>query len=45
MSALRAAKCVYVFHGGKVLECGPPEQIFDAPREALTREFLELADG
>jgi polar amino acid transport system ATP-binding protein len=42
--ARRAAKCVYVFHGGKVLECGPPEQIFDAPREALTREFLELSD-
>ena len=26
--------------GGKILEEGPPDQIFGAPREARTREFL-----
>jgi ABC-type polar amino acid transport system ATPase subunit len=41
--ARRAANQVFVFHGGKVLESGPPEQIFDRPREPVTRQFLELA--
>ncbi len=40
--ARRAAHSVHVFHAGRVLESGPPAQIFDAPREQVTREFLEL---
>jgi ABC-type histidine transport system ATPase subunit len=27
-------------HGGRVAESGPPEQIFEAPREEITRAFL-----
>lgn len=41
--ARRAANKVHVFHDGKVLESGPPEQIFDHPREAVTRDFLQKA--
>jgi len=26
--------------GGKIVEEGPPNEIFDRPREARTREFL-----
>jgi polar amino acid transport system ATP-binding protein len=38
--ARRAAKTVYVFHEGNVAESGPPEQIFDAAQNPVTREFL-----
>jgi ABC-type polar amino acid transport system ATPase subunit len=38
--ARRAAKTVHVFHEGMVAESGPPEQIFDAPRNPTTQEFL-----
>jgi polar amino acid transport system ATP-binding protein len=38
--ARRAAKHVHVFHEGRVVESGPPEQVFEAPREPVTREFL-----
>lgn len=38
--ARRAAKTVHVFHEGTVAESGPPEQIFNAPQQAATREFL-----
>jgi polar amino acid transport system ATP-binding protein len=38
--AQRVAHTVHVFAGGKVLESGPPAQIFDHPREAATRELL-----
>jgi ABC-type histidine transport system ATPase subunit len=31
---------VHVMHEGRVAESGPPEQIFDAPRELVTRQFL-----
>ncbi|HET6154482.1 MAG TPA: amino acid ABC transporter ATP-binding protein [Marmoricola sp.] len=32
---------VCFLHEGRILEQGPPEQIFTAPREARTREFLQ----
>ena len=42
--ARRAAKTVHVFHEGIVAESGPPQQIFEAPQQAATKEFLrELA--
>jgi len=41
--ARKAAKHVHVFHEGRVLESGPPEQVLEAPRETVTREFLRLA--
>jgi len=41
--ARRAAHRVHVFHGGRVIESGPPEQVFDAPREQVTRDFLKLS--
>ena len=43
--ARRSAHTLYVFEGGKVLEHGPPEQIFDSPREEGTRHFLAQARG
>jgi ABC-type polar amino acid transport system ATPase subunit len=38
--AKRAAKTVHVFHEGTVAESGPPQQIFEAPKSEITREFL-----
>jgi polar amino acid transport system ATP-binding protein len=38
--ARRVADRVAVFDGGRIIEEGPPAQIFDAPRVARTREFL-----
>ncbi len=38
--ARRVGKRVIVFDRGRVVEQGPPAQIFDVPREARTREFL-----
>ena len=43
--ARRVAHTVYLMHAGKVAEHGPPGQIFQAPREAVTREFLNQAGG
>ncbi len=40
--ARRAANTVHVFQAGRVLESGPPSQIFEAPREPATKAFLEL---
>jgi len=40
--ARRAAKHVHVFHEGRVVESGPPEQVLEDPREPSTREFLRL---
>ncbi len=37
-----AANRVHVFHEGRVVESGPPEQVFTEPRSAATRAFLEL---
>lgn len=38
--ARRAATTLYVFEGGRILESGPPEQVFESPKEAATRTFL-----
>jgi ABC-type polar amino acid transport system ATPase subunit len=43
--ARRAANTLYVFEGGRILESGQPEQVFDAPREEATRQFLMEAGG
>jgi polar amino acid transport system ATP-binding protein len=42
--ARRAANVVHVFHAGRVLESGPPAQVFDDPREPITREFLKMSE-
>jgi ABC-type polar amino acid transport system ATPase subunit len=41
--ARRTAQTVHVFEGGRVLESGTAEQVFDAPREEATRRFLDEA--
>ena len=38
--ARRVADWVIVFERGKLLEEGPPEQIFEAPQVERTKEFL-----
>ena len=38
--ARRAAHRVHVFEDGQVLESGPPQQIFENPREKATAEFV-----
>jgi polar amino acid transport system ATP-binding protein len=38
--ARRVAHKVYVFGDGRVIESGPPEQIFEEPREEATRTLL-----
>ncbi len=38
--ARNVAHTVHVMHAGKVAESGPPAQLFESPREAVTREFL-----
>jgi polar amino acid transport system ATP-binding protein len=38
--ARQVADCVHVFADGKVLESGPPSQIFDDPMNDEVREFL-----
>jgi ABC-type polar amino acid transport system ATPase subunit len=38
--ARQASHTVHVMHAGRVLESGTPAQIFDAPREDVTRTFL-----
>jgi polar amino acid transport system ATP-binding protein len=38
--ARRVADWVAVFDAGRIIEQGPPEQIFDAPVTGRTREFL-----
>jgi ABC-type polar amino acid transport system ATPase subunit len=43
--ARRAAHTLHVFESGRVLESGPPEQIFDSPRHEATRRFLSEVDG
>ncbi|MCA9054520.1 MAG: amino acid ABC transporter ATP-binding protein [Planctomycetaceae bacterium] len=34
---------VHILHAGRIAESGPPEQIFEAPREPVTKEFLAEA--
>lgn len=41
--ARRTASMLHVFEGGRVLESGPLEQVFDAPKQEATRKFLEDA--
>lgn len=43
--ARRTAHTMYVFEGGKVLESGPPEQIFENPRLEATRQFVSQVKG
>jgi ABC-type polar amino acid transport system ATPase subunit len=43
--ARRAADRVHVFHAGRVIESGPPEEVLVRPREAATQELLELSAG
>ena len=43
--ARRTAHTVYFFDGGRVLESGPSEQLFTAPRHEATRRFLDEAGG
>jgi polar amino acid transport system ATP-binding protein len=38
--AKEAADRVCVLDGGKIIEVGPPEQIFNAPKSERTRSFL-----
>ncbi|MCC6471721.1 MAG: amino acid ABC transporter ATP-binding protein [Alphaproteobacteria bacterium] len=38
--ARRVGNWVIVFDHGRIVEQGPPAQVFDAPREVRTREFL-----
>ena len=38
--ARTVAHTVHVMHAGRVAESGPPEQIFENPREEVTRAFL-----
>ena len=38
--ARQAATTVHVMHRGRIAESGPPERIFEDPREAVTRSFL-----
>jgi polar amino acid transport system ATP-binding protein len=42
--ARRVAHTVHVMHAGRVVESGPPGQVIDAPREAVTRSFLAETD-
>jgi ABC-type polar amino acid transport system ATPase subunit len=43
--ARRAAHTLHVFESGRVLESGPAQQVFDAPRHEATRRFLSEVDG
>ena len=39
------ADTVLFFHGGTIVESGPPEQVFGDPRHERTREFLRAVRG
>ena len=41
--ARTVAHQVHILHAGRIAESGPPEQIFEAPQEEITREFLSEA--
>jgi ABC-type polar amino acid transport system ATPase subunit len=43
--ARAASHTVHVMHGGRIVESGSPGQIFDEPREAVTRTFLAQANA
>jgi ABC-type histidine transport system ATPase subunit len=39
--ARQVAHTVHVMEAGRVSESGPPQQIFEAPRQEATRAFLK----
>jgi polar amino acid transport system ATP-binding protein len=39
--ARRVAHTVHVLSAGRIAESGPPAQIFEAPRQEVTRTFLD----
>ncbi|MSQ83230.1 MAG: amino acid ABC transporter ATP-binding protein [Myxococcales bacterium] len=39
--ARNVATNVHVFAGGHDVECGPPDQVFDAPQHEITKSFLQ----
>ena len=41
--ARTVAHQVHILHAGRIAESGPPEQIFEDPQQAITREFLSEA--
>ncbi len=41
--ARHVAHTVHVMHAGRIAESGPPAQIFEAPQQQVTREFLAEA--
>jgi len=41
--ARNVANQVHVLHAGTIAESGPPQQIFEAPRTEITKEFLSEA--
>ncbi len=41
--ARNVAHTVHVMHAGRVAESGPPSQVFDAPQQEVTRDFLAEA--
>ncbi|MFO0807452.1 MAG: amino acid ABC transporter ATP-binding protein [Gemmataceae bacterium] len=41
--ARTVATTVHVMHAGRVAESGPPAQVFESPREEVTRHFLKEA--
>jgi polar amino acid transport system ATP-binding protein len=43
--ARRVAHQVHVMSTGKMVESGPPEEVFADPRDAVTREFLKQVYG
>jgi ABC-type polar amino acid transport system ATPase subunit len=38
--ARQVARTVHVMHAGQVAESGPPEQIFENPKQEVTRSFV-----
>ncbi len=38
--ARNVSHTVHVMHGGRIIESGPPRQVFDEPRDEVTRAFL-----
>ena len=38
--ARNVSHTVHVMHAGRVAESGPPQQIFEDPRQEVTRSFL-----
>ena len=42
--ARSVAHTVHILHSGAIIESGPPEQVFDNPRQEITRGFLMEAN-